>query len=201
MFTTRRFYAPRHPWLAVCVLVPVLLVFLFVQCSFHHTSGKWHSKWGSPTCNSCRHSVTVPFRILVLICHPPLYTRLEELCVYLKRQKYPEPLIKAGIDKAKQIPITELRNPRQRNEEDKEKIPFVITHNPNNHNILGTAKRFFPILQQSENMKELAKDTHIINSRRQAPNLEKTAHKGPLFLQWNKKGKEMRGFTMWDVRV
>ena len=55
----------------------------------------------------------------------------------------------------------------------KKKIPFVITHNPNNHNILGTAKRFFPILQQSENMKRLVKDTHIINSRRRAPNLKK----------------------------
>ena len=99
--------------------------------------------------------------------------RLEELCVYLKRQKYPEPLIKAGIDKAKQILITELRNPKQRNAKDKEKIPLVITHNPKNHNSLGTAKLFFPILQQSEKMKELVKDTHIINSRRQAPNLKK----------------------------
>ena len=130
---------------------------------------------------SCHPSHTkrnIPFnmarRICTIVIEPHLrIKRLEELCVYLKRQKYPEPLIKAGIDQAKQIPITELRNPRQRNEEDKEKIPFVITHNPNNHNILGTAKRFFPILQQSENMKELVKETHIINSRRQAPNLKK----------------------------
>ena len=73
------FYAPRQSWLAVCVLVHGLLVFLFAQCSFHHTSGKWHNKWGSPTCNSCRHSVSVPFRILVLICHPPLYTRMSHI--------------------------------------------------------------------------------------------------------------------------
>ncbi|XP_062579154.1 uncharacterized protein LOC134241086 [Saccostrea cucullata] len=99
--------------------------------------------------------------------------RLQELKQHLTRQNYPMNLIEDGINRAKDIPITQLRNIRHPEENDEENIPFVITHNPRNHNILNSAKRFFPILEQSENMKNLLDKSSIINSRRQAPNLKR----------------------------
>ncbi|XP_062606683.1 uncharacterized protein LOC134268439, partial [Saccostrea cucullata] len=99
--------------------------------------------------------------------------RLQELKQHLTRQNYPMNLIEDGINRAKDIPLTQLRNIRHPEENDEKIIPFVITHNPRNHNILNSAKRFFPILEQSENMKNLLDKSSIINSRRQAPNLKR----------------------------
>ena len=99
--------------------------------------------------------------------------RLDELKIHLTRQHYPENLIDAGIQKAEKIPISELRKTFQEEENTNNNVPFVVTHNPRNHNILNTAKRFFPLLEQSTNMKNLLNSSQIINSRRQAPSLKK----------------------------
>ena len=90
------------------------------------------------------------------------------LKIYLRRQNYPEQLINKAIKNATNIPIVELRNVRRRDNNWLENISFVVTYNPRNHNILNTAKRYFPILEQSENMKEILDYSKIINSRRQA---------------------------------
>lgn len=50
---------------------------------------------------------------------------------------------------------------------------YVLTHNPRNHNIFKTAKQFFPIIQQSETLRDLIKPKDILHSRRQPPNLKK----------------------------
>ena len=113
-------------------------------------------------------------RICTIVCDIDLrQKRLDELKIYLRRQNYPEQLINKAIENATNIPIEELRNVRRRDNNSLENIPFVVTHNPRNHNILNTAKRYFPILEQSENMKEILDYSQIINSRRQAPNLKK----------------------------
>ena len=52
-------------------------------------------------------------------------------------------------------------------------IPFVITHNPRNHNIVNTTKNCFPVLQQSRNLKEIIQQKDIIYCRKQPPNLKK----------------------------
>jgi hypothetical protein len=90
------------------------------------------------------------------------------------RQKYPKNLIDSAIEKAKIIPIGELRKPTSKNtDENSSKIPLVVTHNPQNHKIFNTVKQCFPILQQSETLYQLVKITDIIHSRRQPPNLKK----------------------------
>ncbi|XP_062610424.1 uncharacterized protein LOC134272191 [Saccostrea cucullata] len=131
---------------------------------------------------SCHPSHTkrnIPFnlarRICTIITDETLRCRrLEELKIYLRRQNYPLDLINIGIEKASEIPIEDLRNPRRIDDTDDDgKIAFVVTHNPRNRNILMDAKRFYPILEQSENMKSLVQPNDIINSRRQAPNLKK----------------------------
>ena len=131
--------------------------------------------------NSCHPSHTkrnIPFNLARRICtivseNDTKKKRLYELKIFLKRQHYPEGLIDSAIRKALDIPINELRNTRDKDENNGENIPFVITHNLRNHNILSSAKRFFPILEQSPNMKNLVKESNIINSRRQAPNLKR----------------------------
>ncbi|XP_062570467.1 uncharacterized protein LOC134232505 [Saccostrea cucullata] len=60
----------------------------------------------------------------------------------LPDKKYPSKLIEAAIQKAKEIPINELRIITHHEEESNEKIPFVLTHNPRNYNIFKTAKQF-----------------------------------------------------------
>lgn len=85
--------------------------------------------------------------------HPSLrLQRLQELKQHLRRQNYPVELIYDGINRAMDIPLAQLRTLKQ--EKQDEKIPFVTTHNPCSHNIFKLAKRFFPILEQSENMKK-----------------------------------------------
>ena len=131
---------------------------------------------------SCHPSHTkrnIPFnlarRICTIVTDQTLRSRrLEELKRYLLQQNYPLNLINAGIENATKIPVQDLRQCRRTsNSKNDENISFVITHNPRNRNILLDAKRLFPILEQSENMKKLIQPKDIINSRRQAPNLKK----------------------------
>lgn len=130
--------------------------------------------------DSCHPSHTkrnIPFNMARRICTIVVdkerrETRLSELKIFLTRQKYPKQLIESAIRKAKETPITELRSVKQREESNNTKIPFVLTHNPRNHNMFKSAKQFFPILQQSENLQELIQPKDILHSRRQPPNLK-----------------------------
>lgn len=132
------------------------------------------------TFDSCHPSHTkrnIPFNIARRICtivsdKSIREERLSELQLYLLKQNYPTHLIEEAISKSSQIPQNELRQPKTKNKCENN-IPFVITHNPRNSNILKTARDFFPILQQSEKMKTLIRPQDIINSRRQPPNLKK----------------------------
>jgi hypothetical protein len=74
---------------------------------------------------------------------------------------------------AQNIPISTLRNSRHNDSSVNNDIPFVITHNPQNHNILETARRYFPIFEQSQNLRNLINESQIKTSKRQAPNLRR----------------------------
>lgn len=129
---------------------------------------------------SCHPSHTkrnIPFslarRICTIVINPELRTlRLKELKTYLLRQDYPENLIDSAIRKAITIPVNELRRTKDHQPINNE-IPFVITHNPRNHNVHNSARKYLPILHQSPNLKELIPESSIINSRRQPPNLKR----------------------------
>jgi hypothetical protein len=133
--------------------------------------------------NSCHPSHTkrnIPFnlarRICTIVTNEELRTkRLIELTTYLQRKKYPLDLITEAIRKAKQIPITELRkvNRKTYSKTLPTEIPFVITNNPRNHNIFNTTRNCFPIIQQSENLKDIINQKEIIYCRKQPPNLKK----------------------------
>ena len=80
-----------------------------------------------------------------------------------------------AIEKARSIPISELRNSRKSGTRDEisKQIPLVVTHNPRNINMYNSVKQCFPILQQSENLRSIIEMKNIIYSRRQPPNLKK----------------------------
>ena len=58
------------------------------------------------------------------------HKRLEELKVCLMKRHYPLAVIEYGIEKAKDIDITNLRTPHEHIDTDI--ITFVTTHTPNN---------------------------------------------------------------------
>ena len=137
-----------------------------------------HQYLSFKSCHPSHTKRNIPFNLARRICTIVSEKKLQEkrLCelkTFLKRQLYPEDLIDSAIRNALNFNINELRTTRDKQETKKENIPFVITYNPRNHNILSSAKRFFPILKQSPKMKNLVRESHIINSRRQAPNLKR----------------------------
>ena len=64
--------------------------------------------------------------------------RFSKLKTSLRKQNYPIVLIENSIKRALQVPLNELRKPKEKGRE--EIIPFLSTHNPNNPNI-------FPIIR------------------------------------------------------
>lgn len=83
-------------------------------------------------------------RVCTIVTHPVLrLQRLQELKQHLRRQNYPVELINYGINRAMDIPLAQLRTTRLKEEKQDEKIPFVTTHNPCNHNILNQQNVFF----------------------------------------------------------
>lgn len=99
--------------------------------------------------------------------------RLNELYEFLIRQKYPSELIKNGIERAKVIPIAELRKTRETQSTDDNIIPFVVTHNPRNTDIFQFAKSNLPVIAQDRHLKELINEKTLIRSKRQPPNLKR----------------------------
>ena len=94
--------------------------------------------------------------------------RLPELKTSLKQQKYPIALIENKIKRALQIPLNELREPKQKGAE--EIIPFTSTHNPNTPNIFQIIRQTFGNFEHSKTMSSVFSGKKLIDSMRQAPN-------------------------------
>lgn len=127
------------------------------------------------TSNHPRHCLTnIPFslarRISTIVEKENIKNqRFTELKHLLLEQKYPITLIEAGIEKAKQIPLQILRQPKSKNNE--EIIPFITTYNPNNPNIFPIIKQSFNNFQYSKTMSNIFHKKKLVNSMSQAPNL------------------------------
>ena len=79
--------------------------------------------------------------------------RLQEFQKLLRKQNYPDWLIRKGIEKSKKLNIDELRTPKQ-NTEDKSILPLVFTHNPNNPRIVRKVKESLKFLSNNAEMKK-----------------------------------------------
>ena len=96
---------------------------------------------------------------------------MSELKISLKQQKYPIASIENSIKSALQIPLNELSKPKEERRE--EIIPFLSTHNTNNPNVFPIIRQTFENFQHSKTMYNVFSGKKLINSMRQAPNLQR----------------------------
>lgn len=130
--------------------------------------------------NSChpRHTKTsIPFslsrRLRTIISKDDVFNeRTLELKTFLKRQKYPDELINAGIEKARSLNRNELLKEID-NKRDNKTIPYVSTFNPRNPEIYSQLRNDINILQRDSHMKTVLEDFTVIKSKRQLPNLKR----------------------------
>ena len=98
--------------------------------------------------------------------------RLNELRVFLRKKQYPELVIDNGISRASSFNRSLLLEPKDKTSDVQQKdIPFVITHNCSNPQVLDVVRHSTSLLAPSERMTEVMKDRRIIASRRQPPSL------------------------------
>lgn len=100
-----------------------------------------------------------------------LNDRFIELKSFLTRQKYPEKLITAGIEKAKALDLQTVRTVKNKNKQNL--ITYVSTHNPKHIEIFGDIRNDLQVLTRDEHMKEVLQPYKIIKSKRQPKNLKK----------------------------
>lgn len=98
--------------------------------------------------------------------------RLNELEGFLSQRKYPKGLIKQGIKKAKEIPITDLRSPVN-NKETQDILTYVTTYDPTYCDFYPEVKSSFELLQRSEETKDIFKEVTLIKAKRQPNNLKR----------------------------
>ena len=101
-----------------------------------------------------------------------LNDRFTKLKAFLLRQKYPEKLITAGIEKAKALDRDAVRTVKNKNEQDL--ITYVSTHNPRQKEIFGDIANDLHVLKRDNRMKEVLEPYKIIKSKRQPKNLKNT---------------------------
>ena len=130
-----------------------------------HSCHPSHTKRNIPYCMARRICAIVSDEQLRI-------NRLEQLRTYLTKQMYPKLLVENGIKRAKELTVTELRTPKNK-QNDTQLIPFVCTHDPKMPNVFSFIKSSLPILHRSENMKQLVPGKHLLYSRRQPKNLKK----------------------------
>ena len=123
---------------------------------------------------NCIKSVpyTLARRICTIINDPILKrTRLDELHQSLSERKYPTPIIREGIRKVENIPLSELRKPRIK--KTKDPLTFVSTFNKNNPEIFPEIKKNLQHLENNATFKKILDNTELINSKRQPKNLKR----------------------------
>ena len=89
-----------------------------------------------------------------------------------KQPKLPKKLINNGIEKAKKLTFEELRNPKKKSDNNNKTLPLVITHNPNNPQIVNMVRQSMNFLRHSKKMESTLKNIDLIVSRRQPKKLK-----------------------------
>ena len=93
-----------------------------------------------------------------------------ELKHTLLKQKYPENVIDAGIQRALNLKRSQLRQVRQNPEDNV--VTYVSTFNPKNLELFGNILQNFNILREDQKMNDILQANTIIKSKRQPPNLK-----------------------------
>ena len=122
---------------------------------------------------SCINSIpyTLARRICTIIVPSTLRkTRLDELRHALKDRGYPLTLINKGIDLAESIPISVLRQTKEKDYN--QPLAFVTTFNKCNPEIFNEAYKGLNNLRLDEKLNQILNETKIIKSKRQPKNLK-----------------------------
>lgn len=148
-----------------------------IVTDIYYKSTDTHQYLDFRSCHPSHTKRNIPFCLARRICAIVIdiekrEERLNELQVFLHKQHYPKQLITKGIERAKTIPLEELRKPKVI-QESKTDIPFVLTHNPGHRNMVEVAKNSIAILHKSTKMRDLIKPSDILQSKRQPRNLKK----------------------------
>ena len=94
-----------------------------------------------------------------------------ELKHTLLKQKYPENVIDAGIQRALNLNMSGLRQMRQNLEDNV--VTYVSTFNPKNPEPFGAILQNLNILRKDKRMNDILQANTIIKSKRQPPNLKR----------------------------
>ena len=121
--------------------------------------------------NSCHQkhtkqniSYSLARRICLIVSEPDVgRRRLAELEHFLRKQNYPKNIISKGIEKATSLTVMELKSTK-RTIENKDSLQLVITHNPNNPQIIGKIKEDLKFLNNSHKMKPIQDKTNLLIS-------------------------------------
>ena len=125
--------------------------------------------WNHP--RSCRRNILfcLPRCICIIVEEEDTKIKLlSKLKSSLKQQKYLVALIEYSIKKASQIPLKELRKPKEKGAE--EIILFVYTHNPNDSNIFPIMRKIFENFQHFKTMSNVFSGKKLINYMHHVPN-------------------------------
>lgn len=95
---------------------------------------------------------------------------LGEMKEFFLSRGYPEKLLDDSINKARAIPLSILRETKEKKTEDV--LPYVFTHNPCNPDITPLVRSTIETLKCDQRMNNVLSTTKYITSRRQPPNLK-----------------------------
>ena len=135
-----------------------------------------HNYLNFGSCHPKHTKINIPFslasRVVTIVKDKELQKkRLSELHIQLRKQDYPEEVIRNGIERAKSKgPI----KPTDRNNEASTSvIPFVTTYNPRNTNMLPAVRACEVLLNKSQTMSHILQEKKIMNSKRQPKSLKR----------------------------
>ena len=161
--------------------LPFLDVLLFKEGNSLHTDIFYkqtdaHQYLDFRSCHPKHTKQNIPYSLARRICaivskDEIRVKRLKELSVFLRQQNYPKSIIDEGIRKAKSLTSEEFRAPKQL-PLNQRALPLVITHNPNNPQVVASIKQDIQFLNNSTRMKEILERTPLVISRRQPKNLK-----------------------------
>jgi hypothetical protein len=115
---------------------------------------------------------TLARRICTIVSERNVCTkRLEELKGFLKKRQYPIQVINSGIERALSLDRLTLLVPSDKPEE-KQGIPFLLTHNCKNPQITSMIMNGLDLLAPSKRMQRVMDTKKVIAARRQPPNIK-----------------------------
>ena len=128
------------------------------------------------SCHPKHIKLSIPYSLarrlrMIISSDEKIPQRMLELKYTLLKQKYPENVIDAGIQRAMNLNRSELRQVRQNPENNV--VTYVSTFNPKNPELFGAILQKLNILREDQKMNDILQANTIIKSKRQPPNLKR----------------------------